>query len=103
MAMTAQILPVAFASIFVAGCLAIRALQRWSDLVLGGLAWVFAAVVLLLLAEIAANHLPRPAPAAVGQPLRGTPDAGGAGGSGLNRPTEMPARPADRATITFQD
>jgi hypothetical protein len=101
--MTAQILPVAFASIFVAGCLVIRALQRWSDLVLGGLAWVFAAVVLLLLAEIAANHLPRPVPAAVGQPLRGTPDAAGAGGSGPDGPTEMRARPADRATLTVQD
>lgn len=101
--MTAQIIPVAFASIFVAGCLAIRALQRWSDLVLGGLAWVFAAVVLLLLAEIAANHLPRPAPAAIGQPLRATRDAAGAGGSGPNGPAEMRPPPADRATLTVQD
>jgi hypothetical protein len=101
--MTAQIIPVAFASIFVAGCLVIRALQRWSDLVLGGLAWVFTAVVLLLLAEIAANHLPRSAPAATGQPLQATRDAAGAGGPNPNGPTEMRAPYADRATIAVQD
>ncbi|KQP31737.1 hypothetical protein ASF49_09880 [Methylobacterium sp. Leaf104] len=88
--MTANLTPVALAGAFVVGCVAIRALQRWADLVLFGLAWIFAAVVLLLLAEIAVNHRPPSA-------------APAAGGSTPSGPAAMPVRPAERAALEFGD
>ena len=57
--MSAQLTPVAFAGVFLAGCLAIRALQRWSDEVTSGLALILTVVALLLAAQVMAYKLPR--------------------------------------------
>ncbi|MGU3359362.1 hypothetical protein ACLBWX_03410 [Methylobacterium sp. M6A4_1b] len=88
--MTPSLTPVALAGAFVVGCVAIRALQRWADLVLFGLAWIFAAVVLLLLAEIAVNHQP--------------PSAGHTGTGPIPSGTAAaPVAPAERTALEFGD
>ena len=59
--MSTLLIPVTVASVFVAGCLAIHALQEWAELVRLALGWIFAAVVILLAAEAISNRMPRQA------------------------------------------
>ena len=101
--MTAQLTPVVFASVFVAGCLVIQALQRWADLVSGGLAWIFAAVVVLLLVEVLANHMPRQYAAAPLKPAPSTCASYGNTSFNQNGPTQLRASPSYKVPTAFND
>ena len=57
--MSVLLIFVAFASAFVTGCLAIHALQNWSELVTAALCWIFVVVVILVTAEATAAHMLR--------------------------------------------
>jgi hypothetical protein len=89
--MSAQLFPVAFASVFVAGCLAIQALQKWSEIVLGGLGWIFFVVVALLIAEISAEHMPRQYAPVAAMQAPSKPASYGTASFTPNGPTEMRA------------
>ncbi|KQP52466.1 hypothetical protein ASF41_12505 [Methylobacterium sp. Leaf111] len=99
--MSAQLFPVAFASVFVAGCLAIRALQRWSEAVAEGLGWIFAVVVAMLIAEVMANYMSRQyaaAPVKLGPSTRASYDTASFNPNG---PTQMRAGPPYKVPTAF--
>jgi len=101
--MNAQLIPVAFASVFVAGCLAIQLLQRWSEHVSAGLACIFVVVVLLLVLEILAEHMPRQYAAAPTTPMRSAHVSYGASSFNQNGPTQMRASPSYKVPTVFRD
>lgn len=100
--MTAQLLPVAFASVFVAGCLAIQALQKWSEIVAKGLAWIFVAVVALLTLEVLANHMPRQYATAKLAPVSSSRASYGSANLNQNNPTQMRASPEYKPMIHYK-
>ena len=57
--MSALLIPLTLASVFVAGCLAIRALEDWAELVTAALAWIYGVVVILLAAAVIPYYVPR--------------------------------------------
>jgi hypothetical protein len=101
--MSVQLFPVAFASVFVAGCLAIRALQRWSEAVAEGLGWIFAVVVAMLIAEVMANHMPRQYAAAPVKPGPSTRASYDTASFNQNGPTQMRAAPPYKVPTAFND
>ena len=87
--MTAHLIPVALAGVFVAGCFAILALQKWPEIVSNGLAGIFGLVVALLAAEVLTNHMPRQYVEAVAMTAANTTKSDGAATLHPNGQTPM--------------
>lgn len=101
--MIAHLIPVALAGLFVAGCLAILALQRWPEIVSNGLAGIFGLVVALLAAEVLANHMPRQYVAAVAMAASNTPVSDGPATIHPNSRKQMQEPPSYSVPPAFND
>ncbi|KQP80249.1 hypothetical protein ASF57_17815 [Methylobacterium sp. Leaf117] len=101
--MTAQMIPVALASIFVAGCLIIQALERWSESVLVSLLCIFAMLLALLLTEVLAGRMPRQYARIPARTVQSSRASYGATSFNENGPPQTPASSASKVLTVFND
>ncbi len=97
--MSVQLLPVAFAGAFVVGCLAIRALENWSDQVTSTLAWIFTVVIILLGAQVMAYKVPHRSVSFDAKPVSPQRLPYGTGIFDHKGPTTMRATPINDPTV----